>query len=81
MNDWKECDKCHQKTRLILGRDSNERYIIAPCRPCMVSEREEAAAVAVFSGLCDECGTKTKLIEVNGVMTCPRCQTEYRNVK
>jgi len=79
-SDWVECAKCHQKTRLFLGHDSKNHSIIGPCRPCMIRDREAGAATAVFSGICDECGTKTKLIEVDGVMTCPRCQTEYRNL-
>lgn len=81
-SDWNECSKCHKRTRLILGRDSNNHYIIGPCRPCMIADREAGGGIgqaAAFSGLCDECGTKTKLIEVDGVMTCPRCQTQYRN--
>jgi len=80
LDKWLECEKCHNSTRLLLGKDSTGHPIIAPCQPCMREERETQAGNAVFSGLCDECGTRTELIKVDGVMTCPSCQTQYRNL-
>ncbi len=81
INDfWQRCENCAGYTRPILGQDSKERKIVGPCKPCMDRERAERILNTTFSGICDECSEPTKLKSMSGVMTCPRCKTQYRNL-